>query len=54
MVSDVPKIAAKGLIIDKSIYERSNLNDDAIERYYEMYANRKTKTITIQAVANKI
>jgi len=54
MVSDVPKIAAKGLIIERSIYERSNLNDDAIERHCEMYANGKTKTITIQAVANKI
>ena len=48
------KIPVKNLVIDKSFFERFSLNDDAIERYVEMYKNGKSKTLKVQKSTNRI
>lgn len=53
-MNNTQKIALKDLVYDKSIHGRFNLNNDAIERYAERYANGEAKTIKIQANTNKI
>ncbi|MFQ6116298.1 MAG: hypothetical protein ACE5NG_19750, partial [bacterium] len=48
------KVKIADLVVDKSFHERFTLNDDAINRYIEMYQQGKHKAIKIQKSTNKI